>query len=249
MSIPTTSGPLIRQEAAKSLFAFVLECGGLEGEVVTGRKGSMSLELETYGKAGHAAFAGKDKASAILEMAHKIISIEALNDPLRKITANAGKVSGGVGPNTVPDYAVLKIDVRYENPQDRKVLEEKIEKTARTSFIPGVSSSMQIVGGRPPMPQSIQNQQLFDLVKKVAEELNMDIKEEFRAGVSDANLIADENTAVLDGLGPIGAEDHSENEYMIKKSLFDRTVLVACSILKCWDKAKYSRGILVNDGR
>jgi glutamate carboxypeptidase len=115
-----TSGPIIRREARKSLFAFVLECGGMQGEIVTGRKANMSLRMETFGKAGHAATAGKNKASAILELAHKIILLERLNDPSRNITVNAGKISGGIGPNTVADHAEAGIDVRYEDSKDRR---------------------------------------------------------------------------------------------------------------------------------
>ncbi len=74
---------LIRKEARKSACAFVLEAGGLNGEVVTARKGNLSATLIVNGRAGHAAFAGADKASAILEMAYKTLAIEALNDPDR----------------------------------------------------------------------------------------------------------------------------------------------------------------------
>jgi glutamate carboxypeptidase len=231
-----TSGPIIRREARKSLFAFVLECGGMQGEIVTGRKGNMSARMETFGKAGHAATAGKNKASAILELAHKIILLESLNDPSRNITVNAGKISGGIGPNTVADHAEAGIDVRYEDSKDRQYLEEKIEKIASATYVPGVTTQVQIISGRPPMPRNSKNRRLFDMVKSVAMELNMDIKDEFRFGVSDANLIADENTPVLDGLGPIGAEDHSENEYMIKESLIKRTILLACAIPACWKR-------------
>lgn len=229
-----TSAPIIRREARKSLFAFVLECGGLQGEIVTGRKANMSIRMETFGRAGHAATAGQNKASAILELAHKIIQFESLNDPSRKITVNAGKISGGIGPNTVADHAEAGIDIRYEDSKDRRHLEKKIEKIGRTCHVPGVVTQVDIVSGRPPMPQSAKNRQLFDIIKTVATELNIDIKEEFRFGVSDANLIADENTPVIDGLGPIGAEDHSENEYMIKESLVKRTLLLACAIPACW---------------
>ena len=71
---------VIQHEANQSAFAFVLECGGLNGEVVTGRKGNLMVELHVEGKAGHAAFADQSKSSAILEMAHKIIQFESLND-------------------------------------------------------------------------------------------------------------------------------------------------------------------------
>jgi len=81
-----SSSVLIEQEARKSAFAFVLECGGMNGGVVTGRKGKLGLRLKVSGRAGHAAAAVQDKASAVLELAHKIVAIEALNDPQRGIS-------------------------------------------------------------------------------------------------------------------------------------------------------------------
>ena len=69
-----------QKEAQKSDCAFVLEVGGLNGEVVTGRKGNLSARLCVSGRAAHAAVAGPGKTSAIVEMAHKILAIEALND-------------------------------------------------------------------------------------------------------------------------------------------------------------------------
>ena len=228
-----TSGPIIRREARKALFAFVLECGGLQGEIVTGRKGNMAITLETFGKAGHAASAVKDKASAILELAHKIIAVEALNDPERKISVNVGKIEGGIGRNTVPDRALATIDVRYERPEHRRELEKKFQRIAETVNVKGTSARLQISGGRPPMPQSEQNRKLYRIVASEAAKMGIGVKEEFRFGVSDANLIADEGAPVLDGLGPVGADDHSENEYMIEKSLLERTLLLATSLRAC----------------
>ncbi|MFC1830277.1 M20/M25/M40 family metallo-hydrolase, partial [Thermodesulfobacteriota bacterium] len=108
-----SSREIIKKEANNSACAFVLECGGLKGEVVTGRKGNLVIKLNVTGKSGHAAFAGKDKGSAILEMAHKVIEFESLNDPVRGITVNVGKVKGGIGPNTVPEQATARIDFRF----------------------------------------------------------------------------------------------------------------------------------------
>ncbi len=46
--------------------------------------------------------------------------------------------------------------------------------------------------------------------------------------MSDANQIAQAGTPVIDGMGPIGARDHSPDEYMLKSSLPQRTLLLAC---------------------
>ena len=232
----------IQKEARNSAFAFVLETGGRNGEVVTGRKGNLSLELKIKGIAGHAAFAGKDKASAIAELAHKIIAFESLNNLDRGISVNVGKVKGGIGPNTVPEHAMARIDFRFTGIADRADLEKRISEITNKKDISKTSSHFAILSSRPPMPASEQNKELFQAVQETGASVGLSVSEEFRAGVSDANLIAGEQTPVIDGLGPIGAMDHSEEEYLIKESLLQRSVLLACALIDCWEK--YKKGLL-----
>jgi len=232
----------IQKEAKNSAFAFVLETGGRNGEIVTGRKGNLSLELTIKGIAGHAAFAGKDKASAIVELAHKIIAFESLNDLDRGISVNVGKINGGIGPNTVPEHALARIDFRFTKIADKANLEKRISEITRNTTIHKTSSHFAILSSRPPMPVSEKNKKLFKAVSETAASIGLSVSEEFRAGVSDANLIAGEHTPVIDGLGPIGAMDHSEDEYMIKASLLQRSILLACALIDCWEK--YKKGLL-----
>jgi glutamate carboxypeptidase len=99
--------------ASQAKCALVLECGGLENEVVTGRKGKIGMTITTSGKSGHAAFILKDKKSAILEMAHKIIALENLNNFFEDASFNVGRIEGGVGPNSVPARCSIMLDIRY----------------------------------------------------------------------------------------------------------------------------------------
>jgi glutamate carboxypeptidase len=227
---------LIQNEANQSRVAFVLECGGLDGEVVTGRKGNLMTELHVEGKAGHAAFADQGKSSAILEMAHKIIHFESLNDAESGITVNVGKVEGGIGPNTVAEFCTAQLDFRYVNPGDIKQLESRIMDITATTVVNGTRSSIDFISGRPPMQQSQPNRHLYALAEAAAKQLDMPIKEQFRFGGSDANFIADLGVPVLDGLGPIGAKDHSDEEYMIKESLLQRAMLFTCLLLSAWQE-------------
>ena len=231
-----SSRKIIKKEANKSACAFVLECGGLEGEVVTGRKGNLVIKLSVTGKSGHAAFSGKNKTSAILELAHKAIEIESLNDIERGITVNVGKIEGGIGHNTVPDRATALIDFRYYRQSGYPFLKKRIEEIIEKSNIPGTTCDLQIISSRLPMEQNGTNRKLFRTAKTVAERLGFPIKEEFRYGVSDANIIAEQGVPVLDELGPCGASDHSKNEFMIKESLLQRTALLACSIAEYWQR-------------
>jgi len=222
-----SSRALIQEEAQKSRLAYVLEAGGLAGEIVTGRKGNMSIRLGVQGEAGHAAFAGRNKASAILELAHKTIAFEQLNDPENGISANVGTIQGGLGPNTIAQHAKAAIDFRFLTTGQDEILKTKIEKIVKSQTVPGTRSWMTINNSRPAMPQTDANKALFDKIKVIADTLGIPVKPELRQGVSDANIIALSKIPVIDGLGPIGAKDHSEDEYIEKKSLYERTLLFA----------------------
>lgn len=229
------STPLIKTEAMRSLFALGFECGGLNGEIVTGRKGKAGYRLTVRGVAGHAAFAGANKASAILEMAHKVIALEQLNDPDRKIVVNVGVVHGGIGPNTVADKATAEIDTRFLQLADAADTASRIEAISQSSTIPGTLGELEKTPGRLPMEQNDVNRELYQLIRQEADVLKLSCQEELRSGVSDANTIAETGIPVVDGMGPIGDCDHSDREYMVRDSLPARSKLATCAIVRGWE--------------
>ncbi|MEA3340587.1 MAG: M20 family metallopeptidase, partial [Chloroflexota bacterium] len=227
------SGPVIAFEAKRSAMAFVLECGGLDGQVVTGRKGRIGLKLEICGQAGHAAFAGKDKASAILELAHKTIELEKLNSCIPGLTVNVGRIQGGIGPNSIAESALAMIDVRFSSQKGADFFQAKLDEIVSQPVVPGTVSKYEVTGSRPPMEQTAGNQDLFRVVEEQARKLEVPVVEEYRMGASDASIVAAKKTPVIDGLGPIGDLDHSDREYIVKNSIVQRCQLLALSIIKC----------------
>jgi len=229
-----TSTAIFQAEAGRSLAALGFECGGLNGEVVTGRKGRSGYRLIVTGRAGHAAFAGADKASAILELAHQVIALEQLNDRQRGIVVNVGLIRGGIGPNTISDHATAEIDTRFLTRADAEATAARLAEIAARCTVAGTTAELQYVGGRPPMEQNSRNAGLYRIIRAEAERLGQPCPEELRSGVSDANTIAQMDTPVVDGMGPIGDGDHSDREYMLRQSLPARVRLAACSILRIW---------------
>ena len=222
---PVSQKPL--EELAKGTFsAIVLECAGKNREIVTGRKGKLSLDIETSGRAGHAATAGPDKDSAIVTLAKIILDLEELNSPKDGLSVNVGVISGGTVPNSVPDCAKARVDIRYTQKEQRKFIEEELSKIEKKRKAKITHTSQ-----RPVMEQSKANKNLFEIVQREAKELGRDIEDEFRSGVSDANFLAHFGVPVIDGLGPSGGDDHSDREWMIKESLLERTLLLACAII------------------
>ncbi|WP_163337426.1 M20 family metallopeptidase [Desulfopila sp. IMCC35008] len=231
-----TSKEMITKEAQKALFGLVFECGGLSGEIVTGRKGKNGFNLTVSGRAGHAAFSGVEKASAILEMAHKIIAIEKLNNSRRQLVVNVGTVKGGLGPNTVPDSASASIDTRFLSQLDGQECIEALTRITTNCTIPGTSGELIYTGGRLPMEQSAGNDILFRLIEAESKRLGQKVLAELRSGVSDANTMASAGLPVVDGMGPRGDCDHSDREYMIRDSLPEKTLLAARVIATGWQQ-------------
>ena len=226
---PTTI-PLLADLAPGIGCGLVTECGGMNGEVVTGRRGKCGYRLRVRGRAGHAAFAGRDKASAILELAHKVIGLEGLNDNTRGLVVNVGKIAGGIGPNTVPEEATALVDTRFMSADDDRELAAAMEKLMARTTVPGTEATLEVTNRRPVMAATQENRPLFALFAETAADLGLVISEEFRSGVSDDNSLAGLGIPVLDGLGPIGEFDHSDREYMVKRSLPERTRLLAAAL-------------------
>jgi len=219
----------------RSAFGFCLECAGQHGEIVLGRSGIATYSLRVFGKASHSADAPKGKASAILEMAKKIIEIEALNSYNEGILVNVGIVSGGLGANTIAPETYIKLETRYENKAQEISIMEKLNKICSETDTPNISFELKKLTARPPMHPSQKMQAMYQHLHKTALELNVEIGKEKRAGVSDANLIATQNVPILDGFGPIGKYDHSEREYITKQSLLNRCLLFSVYLKQSWE--------------
>jgi glutamate carboxypeptidase len=224
------SREIIASEAQKSAMALVLECGGMNGEVVTGRKGRLGLEIHVRGKGGHAANPSIEKSSAVLALAHKIIDIESLNNIFPELTVNVGCIKGGITPNSIPETAMATVDIRFSTETILKAMKTRLEEINNRLDAAGTTSRLVEVSNRPAMAATERNRELFHIVAEAGEKLGIPVVEEFRSGGSDANIIAAAGTPVIDGLGPIGSHDHSDREYMVKDSLFDRTKLLVSII-------------------
>jgi len=232
------SRDLIVEEAKKGDFCFVMEGSGQGGEVVTGRKGRIVFDLTVEGKPSHAGHTQFPKPSAIVEIAHKIIALEAINDPDAGTSFNAGLLEGGVGPNTVAAKATARCETRFLNPEIGEKVWAAIEKIASTSTLEGTSGSVSIRTHRPPMVTNDTILDLYKVVEEAAGEIGMDVQPVFRGGGSDANTVSQAGVPVLDGMGPSGALSHTPDEYMLPECMVKQGLLTAISVIKGCEKYK-----------
>jgi glutamate carboxypeptidase len=219
----TTSRGVIDREARKSKYALVLE-GGIGDAVITSRKGILYFKMTAKGKSAHAGMDHEKGINAIEEIAHQILAIQQKTDYTRGTTLNCGIVQGGTRTNVIPGEAVLEVDSRVstKDEEDRIVSEMK----SLSPVLKGVELDIYSLIKRPPMDRSEGGVQLYNITKKLAEELGLDLPEASTGGISDGNLTAAIGVPTLDGLGPIGDGAHAVYEHIEKDKIPQRIALL-----------------------
>ena len=205
--------------------ALVLEPSlGATGKLKTTRKGGGDFSVHVTGVAAHAGLEPEKGVSAILELAHVIRKLHALNDPVRGVNVNVGTIEGGIRPNVIAPEASAEVDVRVPTRADARRVERGIR--AIEAAAPGASVEIRGAMDRPPMEQTPGNRRLWELARDAGMQLGMEMEEAGSGGGSDGNTTS-LHTPTLDGLGAVGAGAHASHEHVVLDRMPERAALVA----------------------
>ncbi len=226
-----TSSPHIRELALESDVCFVLECARANGDIVSARKGTVDLRLTVHGRAAHAGVEPEKGRSAVLEAAHQTIALQALNGRWPGVTVNVGVIHGGIRPNVVAEEAVLEVDVRATTREHLEAAEAAVRAVAASTTVPDTTVDVEETGRHWPMEKLERSERLVEHAVAIAERLDFALADCATGGASDANTTSGLGVPTLDGLGPIGGNDHSPAEYLEVDSIVPRTTLLAALLL------------------
>ena len=82
-----------------------------------------------------------------------------------------------------------------------------------------------------PMERLERSGRLVEHAQAIARRLEFSVAEAATGGASDANTTSGMGVPTLDGLGPIGGNDHSPAEYLEVDSIVPRTTMLAGLLL------------------
>lgn len=224
--------PLARERDA----VFVLEAARANGDIVSARKGTGEFTLRVTGRAAHAGVEPEKGANAVLELAHQIIALHALNGLRPGVTVNPGVIGGGTRSNVVPDEAWVRVDVRATDPAGAETIARAVVDLGSRTTVPGTEARVEGRIEYPPMAKTPAIAFLAELAREAARGLGFEVNDTTTGGASDANAIAGLGVPVLDGLGPIGGLDHSPDEYIVADSIAPRTALLARLMQRALDR-------------
>jgi glutamate carboxypeptidase len=207
-----TSRATIETIARECRAVLVLEPSLPGGAAKTSRKGCGDLELVVHGIAAHAGLDPEKGASAIHELARQIVALDALQDPERGITINAGVIAGGTRTNVIADVARASLDVRVRTMSDAAAIEAELRALRPTR--PGLRLEVNGGGNRPPLERTPAVVRLYEQARTAARALGQDLQEGAAGGGSDGNFTAALGVPTLDGLGPRGDGAHALHEHV-----------------------------------
>ena len=205
--------------------ALCFECGRASGAIVTVRKAGTWLDLTARGRASHAGTEPHEGRSALMALVHESIRIRREIDGARPgMTANITWFHSGDVKNTIPDRAEATVDLRALTSAD---LDWAFQRIGEFGAHDGVEVRRSDDRGFPAMERA---GWLADRTLEILGELGQPVLEEMAGGVSDGSWTSNIGIPTVDGLGPVGALDHTEEEYIEIASVDPR---IAATVRLC----------------
>lgn len=229
---PTASKALAAQLPG-ALAVICAEPGGEGGKVTLSRKGSGHMHLKILGKAAHAGRNYEEGASAVIELAHKVLGINAFLDLPRGLTVNTGLINGGISANSVAPWAEARIHLTYRTLEDgRRVvagIRELVEKPVVSGTTAHISGGLRLY----PLERSPQGEAFFELVREAGETLGMRLSGQHYESAAESGFCAGAlGIPTICCMGPEGENIHTAQEYMLPSTLLPRCKLMALSALQ-----------------
>jgi len=223
---------IFTKEAKGKDAVFNMETGAESGTVVVGRKGVIFPVINVEGKSAHAGKDPEKGASAILELAHKIIELYKINNKETGISFNPGIISGGTAPNAIAGEAQVKCDMRFMKLDQHEQILKDLKRIVNTTFVPGTKTT--IIDEKRirfmPMEMTKVNLDLYEIVRKQGLKIGIEVGKISVGGGSDSCWTTIVGAPTVCAMGARGELNHSEREYIIVDSLVERAKLLALSI-------------------
>lgn len=212
-----------------SKYALVFEYGREGSKIITSRGGIAIFDVKFKGRSAHA---GNDHAigiNAVVGMADFITQVSSLTDYSKPVTVNAGPVSGGQSVNTVPDFAELVFEVRASGDELSSVSNQCDSISQEVAIKHGLEVEFNRTSFVNSMDPVNNTAELLESYIRAGKSVDCELVEHIDrvAGVSDANVVASQNVAVIDGLGPLGSGAHTDHEQVDLESLRSRIFTLA----------------------
>jgi len=226
-----SSKPLVIALASKSRRVIGLQGAGLAGELIASTSGQIKFNIEINRVARKVKSDFKDKYDLVSFISQKITSLRKLNDEVKNQSVTITNINThGVGDQP-PDHASLVLHIRYRNPDQKEALEARVFKLLEVPSTSPLKIHITQGSSRKPLLETEANAQFFEQISRLAKVLEVRVQKVHTDVPSALSSISPE-IPHLEGLGPVTGGYGTKNEYVVRDSLIDRSVLLAYTIFQ-----------------
>lgn len=218
---------LIESQAKAHDVTLNLEAGRAADGLVVERKGSGKAYVTVKGKSAHAGVAPEKGRNAAVELAHQVLQLRDLGDKEKGTTANFTVLKAGTASNIIPEDAEAVADVRAKTNDEFDRVERDLKERSKSSLVTDTSVTTRLERNFPPMAKNAGTDGLADKAQAIYGEIGRKLTLEASGGAADSSIAAGAGVPTIDGLGIVGGEIHTPNEYAEVESVAPRLYLLA----------------------
>jgi len=197
--------------------AFILDCGGQVGEIISAAPSQNSLKIIIHGKSAHAGSNPEEGINAI-QVAGFALSRMKLGRIDEETTTNIGIISGGKATNIVPDKVILEGEVRSRNEEKLEKYTEQLKKIAEDTAQEFKAKAEVKINREYYCYNLSTDDQVVKIAMKAAKDMGLQPELHPSGGGSDANVFNKKGFPSVDLA--IGMEKvHTVDEYILVKNL------------------------------
>ncbi len=219
---------LVQNKSRAAKYIIGLKGGGLEGTIVSSRSGAavynctMSLKEK-----GHA----EDVSRAVNIFSRIVSGWTSMTDESKGLVVVPTEIQ--LTSNIMGHYANadISLSIRFSDIEQMHKVDKKIKNSVTTKDHGMIH--FQVEGGirRPAMNSSEQTRNLYQIIRKISEKLDIRVVEEHRWSSADICFV-ESNKPMVDGIGPLGTKIKGRDEYILRHSLLERSALLALTLLE-----------------
>ncbi len=223
------SGNVVGELAGRSAYVLGMKPSDPGGTCAISCSGAQEYEIDLTSRKPAP---GKRARDLTADVARRVLAWQKLASSEEGIRVIVNRVSAEANPGRIPDHAAVTITTRFTTPEQGADLDLKIRTIAERGADGRLHVHVRSGARHLPVLETERRRRLFDIVRGVAEQLEIRVEPVHRpipAGICHVP----EEVPALDGFGPAGGDVRSAGEHILRDSLIDRAALLAVVLHAC----------------
>jgi|GEM_PF-490426 len=217
-------GPFVTLERVRGAdAALVLDHARGSGDLILDRKSQCALRLLARGRGARAGEHPEQRRSALLALCREVLRCDDLNGLRDGLVVTTGALSAGLSGDTVAAEAEAEIDLRAWATAD---VVWALEQVRGTGTYDGVTFEADGVSLWPAMVADHHTRRIYNVAAQIAAAVETPIGARRVGTVSDGCWTAAAGVPTIDGLGPLGGNAYSPEEFIEVVSIPERCGLL-----------------------